>query len=55
MMTSTDLFEIEEKCEGKTIFTLSANEIGVIMRFTDGSKLTILDGSVELIEPKEKE
>ena len=52
-MTITNLFDIEEKCEGKTIFTLSVIAFGVIIRFTDGSKLTVIKGSVILDESEE--
>lgn len=36
--------DIEEKCEGKTISTLSANAFGMIIRFTDGTKLSYING-----------
>lgn len=36
--------EIEEVCEGKTIKMLTTNLHGVIIRFTDGSKVTIIEG-----------
>lgn len=42
--------EIEEKCEGKMILTLSANNYGMIIRFTDGSVLKYLDGDLILEE-----
>lgn len=42
--------DIEEKCEGKTILTLSANDVGMIVRFTDGTKLTHINGVMELQE-----
>lgn len=42
--------EIEEKCEGKTILTLSANDFGMIIRFTDGSCLKYANGTFEFEE-----
>lgn len=42
--------DIEEKCEGKTIFTLSANDVGMIIRFTDGSKLSYMNGTMKFEE-----
>lgn len=42
--------KIEEKCEGKTILTLSANDFGMIIRFTDGSCLEYIDGVLQLEE-----
>lgn len=41
---------IEEKVEGKEILTLSANDIGCIIRFTDGSMLKYIYGTMEYIE-----
>lgn len=42
--------EVEEKCEGKTILTLSANDFGMIIRFTDGSKLSYINGTMNFEE-----
>lgn len=42
--------EIEEKCEGKTILTLSANNFGMIIRFTDGSCLKYINGTFQFEE-----
>lgn len=42
--------EIEEKCEGKTILTLSANGFGLIIRFTDGSCLKYINGTFQFEE-----
>lgn len=41
---------IEEKVEGKEILTLSANDIGCIIRFTDGSMLKYIYGTMEYLE-----
>lgn len=39
--------EVEEKCEGKTISTLSADgHSGIIIRFTDGSKFSMICGQM---------
>lgn len=44
--------EVEEKCEGKTISTLSADgRSGIIIRFTDGSKFSMICGQVSFEEP----
>lgn len=42
--------EIEEKCEGKTILTLSANDFGMIIRFTDGDCLKYINGTFRFEE-----
>lgn len=42
--------DIEEKVEGKTILTLSANDFGMIIRFTDGSILKYIDGKMQYDE-----
>lgn len=42
--------EVEEKCEGKIIANLSANDSGMIIQFTDGSKLTFVNGILFLEE-----
>lgn len=48
--------EVEEKCEGKTILTLSANGYsGIIIRFTDGSKFSMINGSVSFDDSQRKE
>ncbi len=48
---SEDLWiDVEEKCEGKTILTLSANSFGMIIRFTDGSKLSYINGIMNFEE-----
>lgn len=43
--------EIEEKCEGKTILTISLGNSGMIIRFTDGSCLKYINGTL-LFEEK---
>ncbi len=42
--------KVEEKCEGKTILTLSANDFGMIIRFTDGGKLSYINGIMSFEE-----
>lgn len=52
MGESGDLWlDCEEKCEGKTIETLSADSVaGIIIRFTDGSKFSLIDGVMRFDE-----
>ena len=40
-------YDYEEMVEGKTISSLAANPIGVIIRFTDGSSLHIIEDTME--------
>lgn len=47
--------EIEEKCEGKTVLVLSANSIGMIIRFTDGTCLRYINGILQLEEKKQSQ
>lgn len=42
--------DVEEKCEGKTILTLSANDFGMIIRFTDGTCLKYINGIIQFEE-----
>lgn len=42
--------DVEEKVEGKTILTFSANEVGMIIRFTDGSVLSYINGKMQYDE-----
>lgn len=42
--------DVEEKVEGKTIATLSANDFGMIIRFTDGNVLYYINGVMRLEE-----
>ena len=49
-MFCVDIDEIEEKCEGKTILTLSATNFGMVIRFTDFSILTLINGRLEYKE-----
>ena len=45
--------DIEEKCEGKTIYILSATSSGMIIRFTDGSSLKFIGGTLRFEEKGE--
>lgn len=48
--------EVEEKCEGKTISTLSANgHSGIIIRFTDGSKFSMIGSQMSFDDAPRKE
>lgn len=42
--------EIEEKCEEKTILSLSADDFGMIIRFTDGTCLKYINGIMQFEE-----
>lgn len=49
-MMEDEWIEAEEKCEGKTILTLSADDSGMIIRFTDGTILKFMDGIIQFEE-----
>jgi len=48
MQESADL---EAAIEGKTVFTAAISDSGVILRFTDGTKLTFYGGHCDIILP----
>lgn len=52
-MTAELWLEIETKCEGKTISTLSANDCGMIIHFTDGCILYHINGILKFDELNE--
>jgi len=45
-----DWLDMEEKLEGKTIRTVSCNETGIIIRFTDGTQFRLINGVAEYRE-----
>lgn len=50
MFNNDPWWEIEEMVEGKTILTLSANDFGMVIRFTDGTALSYINGVLRYVE-----
>ena len=46
--------KIEEELEGKTISTVASNDVGIIIRFTDGTKLSYINSELSLEKDKER-
>lgn len=46
--------EIEDELEGKTIITVASNDVGIIIRFTDGTKMNYINNKLSLENDKER-
>ena len=46
--------KIEEEVEGKTISTVASNDVGIIIRFTDGTKLSYINNELSLENDKKR-
>lgn len=53
LSNSDEWRKIEDELEGKTISTVASNDVGIIIRFTDGAKLSYIKNELCLENNKE--